>query len=426
MLMKSKIKSKMLMLTLLPLILLGIVSISVTATQFISYSNAESEAQLKDTATTLMSVIDQLYPGEYNIINNESGRVLTKGEYTLNGRIELFDVLKEQTGLEYSLFFENTRVATTISNENGFILGSTLSDSIYNQFKNGVTYKYENVSINGHSYASYYIPIKNSGNVLVGAIGVAKPTTDVRTRQIRLLLPIAIVITILILLTMFMILSYAKEITDCIQVIREFVNCIANERFNKRLSDKLYSREDELGDIGRDITLMRNTLRDMIEQDSLTELYNKRTGGKKFEAIKIKCQSNDSPYALAIGDIDFFKKVNDNYGHDAGDIVLKEIAAIIKKNMKKNGFVARWGGEEFMLGFENKTKEKASKILENILSEIRKTTIDYNGTVIDVTMTFGLASGSENPNTESLFKIADNRLYFGKEHGRNQIVAESC
>lgn len=422
--MKNKIKSKMLLLTLLPLILLGIVSITVTATQFISYSNAESEAQLKDTATTMVSVIDQMYPGEYNIITNDQGRVLTKGEYTLNGRIELLDVLKAQTGLEYSLFFENTRVATTIQNENGFIMGTTINDSIWYQFKNGITYDYENVKINNSSYSCYYLPLKNSGNVLVGILGVAKPTSDIATRQLKIILPIAIVIIVLILLSMFMILSYSKEITDCIQSIREFVNGIANEKFNKRLSDKIYSREDELGDIGRDITVMRNILRDMVEQDALTELYNKRTGNKRFEAIKHKCQSNNNPYALAIGDIDFFKKVNDNYGHDAGDAVLKEIAAIIKKRMKGNGFVARWGGEEFMLGFENISKPKANKVLENILNEIRKTTIEFNGTVIDVTMTFGLVSGSEEKTTDALFKIADNRLYIGKEHGRNQIVTE--
>ena len=422
--MKNKIKGKMLILTLLPLILVGIVSIAVTATQFITYSNAEAEAELCDTATTIASVVDQLYPGEYAIATTESGRVLTKGEYTLNGRIELFDVLKEQTGLEYSLFFENTRVATTIQNEGGFIIGSTLSDSIWNQFKNGITSDYVNVKINDKSYYCYYLPIKNSGNVLVGVIGVAKPTSNVRERQIKILAPIAAVIIVLLVLTCFMILSYAKDITDCIQSIRDFVNNIANEKFNKRLSDKIYARDDELGDIGRDITVMRNILRDMVEQDALTELYNKRTGNKRFEAIRHKCQSNDAPYALAIGDIDFFKKVNDNYGHDAGDIVLKEIASIIKKRMKGHGFVARWGGEEFMLGFENKTKDKAKKVLDSILDEIRKTTIDYNGTVIDVTMTFGLVAGTEEKTAEDMFKRADNRLYLGKENGRNQIVVE--
>lgn len=422
--MKNKIKSKMLILTLLPLILVGIVSITVTAAQFIRYSNSEAEAQLCDTANTIVTVIDQLYPGEYSINTTDGNRVLTKGEYKLNGRIELFDVLKEQTGLEYSLFFENTRVATTIQNKDGFILGTTLSDVIWNQFKNGISYDCENVKINNATYYSYYLPIKNSGNVVVGVIGVAKPASNLIQRQVQLLLPIAIVIIVLLILTCFMILSYSKDITNCIQSIRDFVNNIANEKFNKRLSDKVYDRDDELGDIGRDITIMRNILRDMIEQDALTELYNKRTGNKRLDAIRAKCRSNNNPYALAIGDIDFFKKVNDNYGHDAGDIVLKEIASIIKKQMKNKGFVARWGGEEFMLGFENKSKEKAGRILESILDEIRKTTIDYNGTVIDITMTFGLVAGDEAKTNEELFKIADNRLYLGKQGGRNQIVAE--
>ena len=422
--MESKIRNKMLLLTLLPLLLLGIVSITVTATQFISYCNAESQAQLKDTAQTIYSVLDGMYPGDYAISENEEGRVLTKGEYTLNGRIELFDVLNRQTGLEYSLFFENTRVATTIENENGYIIGTNIADSIWNIFRNGAEDDYENVSINNESYVCYYLPIKNGANILVGIIGVAKPTSDIRARQLKIILPIAIVIIVLIVLTSFMILTYAKEISDCITSIREFVNAIANEKFNKRLSDKIYQREDELGDIGRDITIMRNILKDMVEQDSLTELYNKRTGNKRFEAIRHKCQSNGRPYALAIGDIDFFKKVNDTYGHDAGDEVLKEIAGIIKKKMKGSGFVARWGGEEFLIGFENKSKDKAVKILNTILNEIRKTTIEFNGMVIDVTMTFGIADGKEAKNLESLFKKADTRLYIGKENGRNQVVTE--
>ena len=122
--------------------------------------------------------------------------------------------------------------------------------------------------------------------------------------------------------------------------------------------------------------------------------------------------------------MDGLKTINDTYGHDAGDIVLKEIASIIKKKMKGQGFVARWGGEEFMLGFENKNKEKAKKVLDAIVTEIRNTTIDYNGTVIDVTMTFGLVAGNEAKTAEELFKIADNRLYIGKNNGRNQIVCE--
>ena len=123
--------------------------------------------------------------------------MLTKGEYTLNGRIELFDVLNRQTGLEYSLFFENTRVATTIENENGYIIGTNIADSIWNIFRNGAEDDYENVSINNESYVCYYLPIKNDGNIIVGIIGVAKPTSDIRARQLKIILPIAIVIIVL-------------------------------------------------------------------------------------------------------------------------------------------------------------------------------------------------------------------------------------
>ena len=423
--MNNKIKSKMLLISILPLIMIGIICMCITTVSFITYSNKETQSQLTDTVKTLNSVFDYMYPGEYAIKKDSNGaRILTKGEYVLNGRIELFDNLKEETGLDYTLFFDNTRVATTIQNKDGFIIGTKLGETIWGSLKSGAEYEYQRVTINNETYNSYYLPLKDEAGLIVGAISVAKPVSVLTDAKIKMLLPISGVIVLMLILSILLVISYAKDITDCIQLIRDFVNNIDNENFNKRLNDKIYQRDDELGEIGRDITVRRNILRDMIEQDGLTELYNKRTGNKRFEAIRTKCKSNKIPYSLAIGDIDFFKKVNDNYGHDAGDIVLKEIASLIKKKMKGQGFVARWGGEEFMLGFENKNKEKAKKVLDAIVTEIRNTTIDYNGTVIDVTMTFGLVAGNEAKTAEELFKIADNRLYIGKNNGRNQIVCE--
>ena len=424
--MNSRIKNKMLLITLLPLILIGLVSIIVTSTQFLYFSKNEMKSQLKSTAETVNLSFDQLYSGEYYKKTDENGNeVLAKGDVVFNGRIEYFDVLKEQTGLEYTLFLDDTRIATTIQDNGNFIVGTTLDPEVINKLRAGASSEAIGVKINGTSYTAYYIALRDSGNGFVGVLGVAEPSANILSGQYKILIPIIAAIVVLLIITIIMITSYAKDITDCISNIRDFVNNITREKFSKRLSDRVYERDDELGEIGRDITVMRNVLHDLVLKDGLTELYNKQTGNNRFEAMRNKCRSNKKPYCLAIGDIDFFKKVNDTYGHDAGDAVLKEIAIILKKNMKGNGFVARWGGEEFMFGFENFTKEKAGKVLVKTLNEIRRTTIEYNEMIIDVTMTFGVVEGNEAKTVEDLFNLADSRLYMGKENGRNQIVIES-
>ena len=424
--MNSKIKNKMLLITLLPLILIGLVSIIVTTMQFIVFSKNEVNSQLKTTAKTVEISLGQLYPGEYLVLPDANGNdVLTKGDVTINGRVEYFDVLKEQTGLEYTLCLNNTRIATTIQENGNFAINTPIDSSIITKLKNGASSVDMNIKINGESYNAYYIPVEDSAGNFIGVIGVAKPSANIMSSQYKILIPIIAVLAILLIITIIMILSYAKDITDCISNIREFVHNITNEKFSKRLSERVFEREDELGEIGRDLTVMRNILHDLVEKDALTELYNKRTGNNRFDALRSKCRKNKKPYCLAIGDIDFFKKVNDSYGHDAGDTVLREIAEILKRNVKGNGFVARWGGEEFLFGIEDANKDKALKLLTKTLNEVRRHSIEHNGMIIDVTMTFGIAAGNEAKNKEGLFELADSRLYYGKEHGRNQIVVST-
>ncbi len=425
--MNSKIKNKMLLITLLPLILIGAVSVIVTSTQFLFFSKNEMKMQLESSAKTVYLSLDQIYDGDYSVATDDTGKEsLAKGDdVVFNGRIEYFDILKEKTGFEYSLCFNGTRVSTTIKNGDSFIIGTEIDPEILTELKNGAPSASLSVKISGNKYVAYYLPIKDSTNTFIGTLEVAEPSLNVLSGQYKILLSIAAVTFILLVITIIMILSYAKDITDCISSIRDFVNSITNEKFSKRLDERVYEREDELGEIGRDITIMRNILHDLVEKDALTELYNKRTGNNRFEAMRNKCRKNKSPYCLAIGDIDFFKKVNDTYGHEAGDEVLRGVAEILKKNMRGHGFVARWGGEEFMFGFENANKKDAEKLIEKALNDVRRGDFEYNGNIMAVTMTFGIVAGNEAKNIEGLFNVADARLYWGKEHGRNQIVIDT-
>ncbi|MCF0130253.1 MAG: GGDEF domain-containing protein, partial [Pseudobutyrivibrio sp.] len=126
-------------------------------------------------------------------------------------------------------------------------------------------------------------------------------------------------------------------------------------------------------------------------------------------------------------DIDFFKKVNDTYGHEAGDDVLKAVTRIINDAVKTRGFVARWGGEEFLVVFENTDLETATKLLNKLLEKLRaeeiKSNTDKGIQTIKITMSFGVTPGGYEESNDSMLKRADGLLYQAKETGRNQVIA---
>ncbi|MDE6032198.1 MAG: GGDEF domain-containing protein [Oscillospiraceae bacterium] len=184
--------------------------------------------------------------------------------------------------------------------------------------------------------------------------------------------------------------------------------------------DHLVSRRDEIGDMGRSAVKLQQALRNLISNDPLTGLYNRRACGIKMSDMRVKYEEEGAPIVAAIGDIDFFKRFNDNYGHACGDKVLKDIAEILNEGVRDIGFVSRWGGEEFLLVF-GVPYEEAETALERIMDRIRGYRCEYEGQKIPVTMTFGIESYSGGT-VDALVNTADGKLYYGKKHGRNCIV----
>ena len=154
--------------------------------------------------------------------------------------------------------------------------------------------------------------------------------------------------------------------------------------------------------------------------DQLTGLFNRR---RAMEYIKtVREEYPDKPISIAIGDIDFFKKVNDTYGHDMGDEVLKDVAKIMVDACGKDAFLARWGGEEFLMVFPDCNGDDAYARIEDVRRTIQKTAIRVGGNEIHITMTMGLAEYDFNSDLQSTIKEADDKLYTGKANGRNQVV----
>lgn len=153
--------------------------------------------------------------------------------------------------------------------------------------------------------------------------------------------------------------------------------------------------------------------------DPLTKLWNRY---RMFEFVSDFLKDKARFCSICLCDIDFFKKINDTYGHEAGDKVLVTLADIFREGMNMQGAVARWGGEEFLLFFEDVNGDDALMRLSEIRQKIKNTVVEYDDKKISFTMTFGLVEYDKELTLDGNIKIADDRLYKGKNAGRDQIV----
>ena len=164
--------------------------------------------------------------------------------------------------------------------------------------------------------------------------------------------------------------------------------------------------------------LQNAKLDNMASIDPLTGLYNRRSMQTYLdEAIKLE---ND--FSMVMCDIDNFKKVNDTYGHDFGDVVLKEVASIIKQHVDNSGHVCRWGGEEVLI-LVNNSLDYTCQIAENIRKSVESHDFRLHGKTIHCSLTLGIATHKKGSPIDETITHADSRLYYGKQHGKNRVVS---
>ncbi len=157
--------------------------------------------------------------------------------------------------------------------------------------------------------------------------------------------------------------------------------------------------------------------------DGLTELYNHRYFQDTLRKQMDIARRYNQPFSLIIADIDFFKKFNDTYGHQAGDAVLRQVAQILKNNSRTTDYVCRYGGEEMSIILPNTSAEEAMNHANRLCKAIAEK--PFHLTPVDtapVTISLGVATFPENAQTpQDLIEWADKGLYYAKEHGRNQV-----
>ena len=166
----------------------------------------------------------------------------------------------------------------------------------------------------------------------------------------------------------------------------------------------------------------KETLTIQNNRDHLTQLPNRRFIAEKAQAV---LRDRPKQIGFAIIDLDYFKKINDLYGHPAGDEVLKVIANILKHTISSPSYVARLGGEEFCILFLEKTQNEAIEICEEIRQTVEQTKIKVNNsTLIHITLSTGLYfhEGERQTTFSQIYQHADQALYLAKKQGRNRLV----
>ena len=163
------------------------------------------------------------------------------------------------------------------------------------------------------------------------------------------------------------------------------------------------------------LRMQTKQLKDMASTDPLTKLNNRRAMNLKLAEVSISSEK----YVIGIGDIDNFKVVNDTYGHDMGDVVLKGIANAIEETLPDNATAGRWGGEEFLFVLPDTDIEAGRMIADKILKNISGRVFEHEGRTFSVTMTIGISEGVKDTSIDNMITKADARLYKGKNNGKN-------
>lgn len=169
---------------------------------------------------------------------------------------------------------------------------------------------------------------------------------------------------------------------------------------------------------------LRETLRNQSIRDPLTGLFNRRYMDETLDREILRAKRNEHPLAVIMLDLDHFKNFNDTFGHDAGDLILREVSALLKKYVRGGDIVCRYGGEEFTIIAPEISLEIVLPRVEALRLGIKQLNVRHRGQPLGtITMSFGVAMFPEHgADGETLLRAADRALYCAKDEGRDRVV----
>ncbi|MGD9947204.1 MAG: diguanylate cyclase [Desulfobulbus sp.] len=203
---------------------------------------------------------------------------------------------------------------------------------------------------------------------------------------------------------------------------------IALQRSKDELEIRVRQRTSDLNEVNTRLSheiaqriIAQNALEEAAMVDPLTRLYNRRAMMEQFERESNRSLRNRVPFTVLFIDLDYFKAVNDQLGHDAGDTILIETGIRMRSMLRSQDVVARWGGEEFVVLLAETELCSGLLVAEKIRSRIGDTPFYANGTAVEVTASFGVAEYEPGSDVQRVLKAADEAVFIAKNKGRNRI-----
>lgn len=216
---------------------------------------------------------------------------------------------------------------------------------------------------------------------------------------------------------------HTSKVTEILNVTTTFLSLSETDKVEKKVLIKIETKNYDVVKkaLTHLIKLTTKELEEVSTHDSLTTIYNRSEYIKEIK-LKIKtAQRYGVGFGLILIDIDDFKLVNDCYGHDIGDLVLVKLSSFLRNNLRDDDFVARWGGEEFVIVVNQATIKSIETLTKKLQKKLEK--ISFKP-VSNLTLSFGLTTYRDTDTKESIFKRVDNAMYSAKDSGKNCYVID--
>ena len=379
-----KYSTKLLIANCIPILVFALISLIIGFMQFRASLYDEKQGNLKSTALAAMALYSSRGYGDYG--RKADGNVWRGMNFNVSEETAIVDDLKKQTNVDATFFFGNHAVMTSITDDEGTRFVETNAiDAIKNYtLARGAQLWCRDITINGESCQAYIIPIRqDSDGTVIGALMASQSTHGFNQIIERYILTTAAT-ALAILFAAFL-------------FIRWYVN---------RFSQEFYDATNR------------------SKHDLLTGLYNKRSFEDEVKTA-IANKKPDDVSVLLILDFDNFKHVNDNYGHQIGDEVLKAFALILERAFRTKDLIGRVGGDEFMVFMPDMSKEylkRSEEISAEILHELDILKV---GEAEHFSCSIGIATDAGNYDFKKLYMLADKALYESKERGKACYVRYS-
>ncbi len=422
--MKQSLRKQSIILTAAACVGLAVILSLVGYHTVFSSMARQEEQQMKSVVAQMRAMYDSAYPGEFGIrLLDDGSYIVYKGQVDMTDDTSVIDGIRDNFGYEATLFCRNIRVQTTLEDEDGKNLrNSKAAAKVDTEVLDGNSAKfYRSVTVGGDRSFAYYEPIVLENGDVYGMIGISRSARAVRMGAVRAVWPLVLASCLLAAVMGWISLRYTDGMIGAIAELQRFMQQAAKGDLQSDVPQRLQRREDELGSLAAEAGKMQRALRMLVEYDALTQLHNRRYGEKQLRALI--GEDGGAPFCVALAEMDRFKQVNDTYGLGAGDGALRAVAKIFKQHMAGHGFAARWGGEEFLLVFEQTEEKDAYALMERMREALHACEIIYDKRSVRVTMSVGLVRGEAGETAEALLRRADERLHEAKSGGRDRICA---